>query len=231
MRARLLKIPMPLVNSFSIRRDTLPYINNYWHYHREIELVYIKNGSGTQFIGDHVKPFTTGQAVLIGGHLPHYWKFDDVYFSSAHEAPVDVIVIHFNNDFFGESFLNLPENKIIRKVLRESGKGIQIDNSYGQQIGELMENIFLSVGTKRLLLLLEILTIMGSELKNVTLLSPDFKNNAWVKDNSPISNIYNFILANFNQKINTQQLADLADTRVVAAGREPARAGGGLPVE
>ncbi|MBB6499282.1 AraC family transcriptional regulator [Pedobacter cryoconitis] len=219
MRAQLLKIPMPLVNSFSIRRDILPYVNNHWHYHREIELVYIKNGSGTQFIGDSVRPFKTGQAVLIGGHLPHYWKFDDVYFSTALETTVDVIVIHFNNDFFGESFLNLPENKIIRKVLQESRKGIQIDNSYGQQIGELMENIFLSVGTKRLLLLLEILTIMGSELKSITFLSPDFQDNAWVRDNSPISNIYNFILANFNKKISTEQLAGFANISVPSFSR------------
>lgn len=219
MRAQLLKIPMPLVNSFSIRRDILPYVNNHWHYHREIELVYIKNGSGTQFIGDSVRPFKTGQAVLIGGHLPHYWKFDDVYFSTALETTVDVIVIHFNNDFFGESFLNLPENKIIRKVLQESRKGIQMDNSYGQQIGELMENIFLSVGTKRLLLLLEILTIMGSELKSITLLSPDFQDNAWVRDNSPISNIYNFILANFNKKISTEQLAGFANISVPSFSR------------
>lgn len=104
MRAQLLKIPTPVVNSFSIRRDTVPDVNNHWHYHREIELIYFKNGSGTQFIGDSVKPFKSGNVVLVGSHLPHYWKLDDSYFSVVNGTDTDVIVIHFCEDFLGECF-------------------------------------------------------------------------------------------------------------------------------
>lgn len=219
MRAQLLKIPPPTVNSFSIRRDSVPDVNNYWHYHREIELIYFKYGSGTQFIGDSTIPFKPGNIVLVGSHLPHYWKFDERYFSSAEGAEIDVIVIHFCEDFLGECFLNLPENKMIRKILQRSKKGIQVQDSNSQQIGKLMEQIFLSVGAKRLLLLLEILAIIGNDLKGFTLLSADFLNNISIKDNSPISNIYNHILVNFNKKISIAELADFANISVASFSR------------
>ncbi|RAJ32215.1 AraC family transcriptional regulator [Pedobacter cryoconitis] len=219
MRAQLLKIPTPLVNSFSIRRDLLPDINNSLHYHREIELIYFKNGSGTQFIGNSVKPFKSGNLALIGSRLPHYWKFDEHYFSAVDGQQTDVIVIHFCEDFLGENFLNLPENKVIRKLLQESTKGIHIQESISPKIGELMEHIFLSVGAKRLLLLLEILAMLGSNFKSCTLLNSDFLGDTAIKDNSPISNIYNYILSNFNKKIEIEELADFANISVPSFSR------------
>lgn len=219
MRAQLLKIPTQPVNSFSIRRDLLPDINNNLHYHREIELIYFKNGSGTQFIGNSVQPFKSGDVVLIGSRLPHYWKFDEAYFSPPDGKQTDVIVIHFCEDFLGENFLNLPENKMIRKLLQESKKGIQVPDHINWQIGALMEQIFLSVGAKRLLLLLEILCIVGTNHKPGNLLNDDFLYHTVIKENSPISNIYNFILSNFNKKIEIEQLADFANISVPSFSR------------
>ncbi|MET4138336.1 AraC family transcriptional regulator [Pedobacter sp. UYP1] len=219
MRAQLLKIPTQPVNSFSIRRDLLPDINNSLHYHREIELIYFKSGSGTQFIGNSVQPFSSGNVVLIGSRLPHYWKFDEAYFSPPDGLQTDVIVIHFCEDFLGENFLNLPENKMIRKLLQESKKGIQIQDNISRQIGVLMEQIFLSVGAKRLLLLLEILCVLGNNHKGGTLLAGDVLCQAAIKDNSPISNIYNYILSNFNKKIEIGQLADFANISVPSFSR------------
>jgi len=58
----------------------MPDVNNRWHYHPEIELVYFKKGTGTQFIGDSISLFLTGDIVLVGPNLPHYWQFDDSFF-------------------------------------------------------------------------------------------------------------------------------------------------------
>ncbi len=49
-------------------------------FHEEIELIYFHKGSGTQFIGDHIQHFKAGDIVLVGSNLPHYWKYDEVYF-------------------------------------------------------------------------------------------------------------------------------------------------------
>ncbi|MEM0933748.1 MAG: AraC family transcriptional regulator, partial [Bacteroidota bacterium] len=45
--------------------------NNGWHYHPELELVYINGGSGKRQIGSHVSYFRDGDLILIGSNLPH----------------------------------------------------------------------------------------------------------------------------------------------------------------
>ena len=45
--------------------------NNFWHYHPEIELVYISSGSGKRQIGSHVSYYRQGDLILIGSNLPH----------------------------------------------------------------------------------------------------------------------------------------------------------------
>jgi len=100
MKPQLLKISAEPSSSFSVRQDRVPYVNNRWHYHPEVELIYFKEGQGTQFIGDSISLFQTGDVILVGPNLPHYWSFDDRYFSSQIEEP-NVLVTHFC-DYFWE---------------------------------------------------------------------------------------------------------------------------------
>jgi len=146
MKPQLLKVSSDQVNSFSARRDLMPNINNRWHYHPEIELVFFKKGNGMQFIGDSIRPFSTGDIVLVGPNLPHYWQFDNSYFSDDASVTADVSVIHFNELFWGELFLNLPENKSIRDTLERSKRGIYISKTGNDPIGSLIEQIIYAPG-------------------------------------------------------------------------------------
>src|SRR6195952_1837913 len=80
VKAKLLKVPRTPAQSFSVREDRDPFINNRWHYHAEVELIFFHEGSGTQFVGDHIKRFQSGDIILVGSNLPHYWRYDDAYF-------------------------------------------------------------------------------------------------------------------------------------------------------
>jgi hypothetical protein len=54
IKAHLLKVANPTLKSFSIRHDYLPYFYNQYHYHPEVELLFIQEGTGTQFVGDSI---------------------------------------------------------------------------------------------------------------------------------------------------------------------------------
>jgi len=57
VKPHLLKIPKEAGHSFSVRYDVVSFFYNKWHYHPELELVYIIEASGRQFIGDSIHHF------------------------------------------------------------------------------------------------------------------------------------------------------------------------------
>ncbi|SHF45239.1 AraC family transcriptional regulator [Pedobacter caeni] len=211
MKPQLLKVSNNLVNSFSARRDKVPYINNRWHYHAEVELIYFKKGNGTQFIGDSIKRFRSGDVVLVGAHLPHYWRFDDIYFNEDEKNNADVVVVHFNENFWGNHFLNLPENKALKLTLEKAQRGIQIPDKNKKAIGELIESILLSEGSKRIILLMEALLAIENCTPNHLLSSIGFRHDFEEIENDRINAIYNYSLANFKRKIQMEEMASVAN--------------------
>ncbi|AOM78821.1 AraC family transcriptional regulator [Pedobacter steynii] len=211
MKPQLLKVSNNLVNSFSARRDKVPYINNRWHYHAEVELIYFKKGNGTQFIGDSIKRFRSGDVVLVGAHLPHYWRFDDIYFNEDEKNNADVIVVHFNENFWGSHFLNLPENKALKLTLEKAQRGIQIPDKNKKAIGELIESILLSEGSKRIILLMEALLAIENCAPANLLSSIGFRHDFEEIENDRINAIYNYSLANFKRKIQMEEMASVAN--------------------
>lgn len=210
MKPQLLKVSQDQVSSFSARRDTLPNINNRWHYHPEIELVYFKKGNGTQFIGDNISSFSSGDIVLVGSNLPHYWQFANSYFDSAAEITADVSVIHFNENFLGDTFLKLPESQPIRKVLEQSKRGIHIPANAQNVIGLLIEKIVHAEGIKKIMLLLEVLADIADCKEIALMASIGFKNNFHESEKDRINAIYNYTINNFNQNITLKEIAAVA---------------------
>lgn len=211
MKPQLLKISTDLVYSFSARRDTMPDVNNRWHYHPEVEIVYFKKGSGTQFIGDSISQFTAGDVVLVGANLPHYWKFDDCYFGKQPEESVEISVVHFTETFWGNQFLDLPENKPVRKTLEKAKQGIQVTGQHREPIGQLIEKIIHAEGTRKILLLMEVLLAIGECPYTRQLASFSFQHNFQESEKDRINAIYNYSIANFRQKIKLEEIAAIAN--------------------
>src|SRR3954470_1091161 len=161
MRPQLLKVPKGPRHSFSVRRDLVPHVNNRWHYHSEVELIHFKKGEGTQFIGDSIKRFKAGDVVMVGSDLPHYWRFDDAFFEENTKAVADIRVSHFNENFWGEQFLHLPENNAIRTVLEKARRGLQITGKTKQRVAELLEQLQSAEGPQRIILLIEALNAIA----------------------------------------------------------------------
>ena len=209
MKPQLLKVSDGPSCSFSVRQDSVPYVNNRWHYHPEIELIYFKEGEGTQFIGDNIKTFRSGDVILVGTDLPHYWSFDDKYFNSGVEPP-NVYVAHFCDYFWGKEFLSIPENLPLKNILETARRGIQVTGKTKQYIGCLLEEMLASGGCRKVLLLLEaLITIANSE--NVSILSSiGFQPNIRETENDRINSIYQYSLANYKRKIQVGEVAAVA---------------------
>jgi YesN/AraC family two-component response regulator len=210
MKPHLLKVSPTSAQSFSARRDMMPDVNNRWHYHSALELIYFKKGKGTQFIGDSIKNFNDGDVVLVGRDLPHYWRFDSEYFKQSDEVTADIYVVHFEELFWGNDFLNLPENSDVRKVIANSKRGIQINGKSKKSIADLIVQIIETNGAKKILLLLEALLAINQCKEVNYLVSLGFQCNFQVAEKDRIQAIYNYTISNYKKKIDLKEIAEIA---------------------
>jgi len=210
MKARLLKVSKNISHSFSARKDVSPDINNKWHYHQEIELVYFKSGAGTQFVGDRIKPFHSGDIVLIGPNLPHHFRFDDSYFDSKKELAAEIYVIHFGDDFWGKLFLDLPENRPLKELITRSELGLYISGLKSHPAISLIKDIVKAEGPSKIILLMQILLHIAETGSMEPLASFGFKHSISPSGRDRIQDIYNYSIVNFRQKIQLNTVAAIA---------------------
>src|SRR5258705_7876527 len=183
MRPQLLKVSKEPQHSFSVRQDLVPHVNNRWHYHKEVELIHFKKGEGTQFIGDNIKRFKAGEVALVGTNLPHYWRFDDSYFEENAKVVADVRVVHFCEDFWGNGFLELPENAAIKSVLEKAKRGLQITGRTRVAVAEVLEDLLDADGPQRIILLIKALVTISGCKQLEPLASMGFKHDFMEAEN------------------------------------------------
>jgi len=87
-----------------------------WHYHPEVELVYIDKGSGKRHVGNNISYYSDGEVILLGPNLPHY-GFTDRLTENNKE-----IVVQFLKEIWGDSFLGAPEMRYINALLERKWK-------------------------------------------------------------------------------------------------------------
>ena len=206
MKPHHLTISTDSTRSFSAKLEIMADINNWWHYHNELELIYFKSGNGTQFVGDNIRNFKNGDIVLVGSNLPHYWQYSEAF----KDAPIEVYVIHFNKDFWGKDFLTIPENFELARVIEKSKQGIQIKENFNTYLTESIVRVIETQGTKKILNLIEVLLEIGKCNEAECLVSLGFKANFQESERNRIQDIYNYTLKNYNQQINLDTIALVA---------------------
>ncbi|HEY0054630.1 MAG TPA: AraC family transcriptional regulator [Pedobacter sp.] len=210
MKPQLLKVEPGLNYSFSIRHDTVPYFHNRWHYHPEIELLYVEKGSGTQFVGDSIQRFSEGDVLLIGSNLPHYWRCDESYFQNSPDIKAEATVVHFLPTFWSEKFLDLPENKKIRELFDVAKRGVSIAENVRNPLIKILKQMLSANETERIILLLQALTLIISSQSNTVLSSVGFENVLQQDEKDTINKIYAYSLAHFKEKILLEEIAAIA---------------------
>jgi AraC-like DNA-binding protein len=208
MKPNFIKSGSEADTSFSFRIDCLPSINSRWHYHQEFELIYFKKGSGTQFIGDSITEFSDGNIMLIGPHLEHYWRFKEKYFLTDDSKPVEVYVVHFERNFCGSAFFNLPECYEVFKLLESSKQGIKVGSAV-DEVSKCIIQMTNARGYERLSLLIKALGLIAYDKTSQSLVTSGFKHKL-VYDDKRISLIIDYITKNLQKNISLNDLSEVA---------------------
>ncbi|MEL6919227.1 MAG: AraC family transcriptional regulator [Bacteroidota bacterium] len=181
---------------------------NNWHYHPEIELVYVNGGSGKRQIGSHVSYYTNGDLILIGSNLPHC-GFTDKLTGNESET-----VVQMKQDFLGNDFFNIPEMKKIQNLFEIAKGGIAFYGKTKRKIGEKIEVLEYQSDFQRLLSILNILNELGNSKEFKVLNAEGFSLEAEVKDNDRINIVFNYVKSNFTEEISLEKMADMVSMTV-----------------
>jgi AraC-like DNA-binding protein len=209
MKPQLLKVNNSSVQSFSVRNDIIPQNHNIWHYHEELELIHFEKGSGTQFIGDSVNNFTSGDILLVGSNLPHYWLFDPCYLESSSDDPADIRVSHFRENFLGDSFFNLPENHKLKNLLKKSKRGIQLNKSIVNTAKQLIEKLLTSSNSTKIVALIEVLTLIAESEAYNLLSSESYPIDSQDLDFGRMTVIMDYITQHYKNQIKLEDIASM----------------------
>ena len=197
-------------HSFTYQKFDANRSNDYhiWHYHPEMELVYVNGGTGKRQVGSHVSCYSDGELMLIGSNLPHCGLTDKLTGNTSET------VLHMKVDFLGNDFFNIPEMKKIQALIEMSKGGISFSGSTKHKIGEKIEVLEYQTDFQRLLSILNILNELANS-KDIKILNAEgFSLKTEVKDNDRINKVFNYVKSNFKEEISLDEIADLVSMTV-----------------
>ena len=190
--------------------DKADKYNAFWHFHPELELVYVNKGQGKTHIGNHLSYFNNSQLILIGSNLPHN-GFADRLTASGTET-----IIQFKSDFLGNQFLSIPEMAATVALFDRAKKGIRFKIEAKQKIGPKIEKLLEHNGLKRVLKFLEILNYLAKTDEYSLLNADGFAFEAEPQDSAKIDIIFKHVNRNFHNHISLDEIADKVSMTVPA---------------
>ncbi len=182
--------------------------DNIWHYHPEIELVYVNGGTGKRQIGSHVSCYTDGDLILIGSNLPHC-GFTDKFTGNKSET-----VIQMREDFLGNDFFNIPEMRKIELLFEAAKSGLAFSGDTKELVGQKMETLAEQSSFERLLTILSILNDLSNTRDVKRLNAGGFSLETEIRDNDRINVIFNYVKSNFKEDIPLATIADLSSMTI-----------------
>lgn len=182
-----------------------------WHYHPEFELVLINKGTGKRMVGDHIDSFENGDLVFLGSNLPHEWLCDSQYYTADHQFLGEGIVIQFLDDFLGDTFFKVPENRKMLKTLEDSAQGCLIFGQTKERISKIMLSMIEMERTEMLYALFRIFHILSQAHEYQILASPNFTATFQSGKSVPMKRVIQYIMQHFHEKIQIKTVLEIAN--------------------
>lgn len=172
-----------------------------WHYHPELELVYINSGVGKRQVGTHLSNYQDGDLILIGSYLPH------TGFTKGFEPGQKEIVIQFKPNIFESAFEHLVELKVIHQLMEMSKKGIVFSGPIKDDIGLRMEGLQYESQIDAFLTLIKILYDLAKVKDKKILNAEGYAFISSPSENKRLKIIFNYIRDHFMEPIALEEIS------------------------
>jgi AraC-like DNA-binding protein len=177
----------------------------YWHFHPELELVYIEGASGTRHVGEHISQYDGSDLVFIGSNIPH------LNFDYGVKTDYEQIVVHIRPHFLGNAFAYTPELSKIYQLFENAKLGVAFGPETKHKVAERLKTLPSLPYFEQFLEILAIFQILANAPEVELLHSSPFENQYTKKDQERMKRLYAFIDQNYNRKIDISEVAELSN--------------------
>jgi len=177
----------------------------YWHFHPELELVYIEGASAKRHVGNHISHYQGSDLVLIGGNIPHL-NFDHGVTTSYLKE-----VLHIKPNFKDHILDALPELKQIDRLLELSKYGIAFYGETKNEVGTLLKELHTLEPFAFFMSVMTILRRLSTSKEFELLHKTPFINKHNEKEQKRLRAIYAFIDERYESKITLDEVASLCN--------------------
>jgi len=198
------------INNF---KESLQSIRASWHYHPEMEIVYVNGGNGKRHIGNHVSYYNDGDLIFIGANLPHF-GFTDRLTGNKSE-----VVIQAKENFLGDDFFDKPEMNQIKLLFERSKQGIVFHETVKNKLGPKIETLLEKDPFDRLLIFLEILQEMANSEDYTLLNVGQVVLESKPQDTERMDKIFRFVGDHYKESISLAVISDLVSMTEPAFSR------------
>lgn len=218
MKAQFLNRSVGINDSIALQTHTGNYFKKIWHYHPELELMAVFEGTGSVFVGDYISKFEPGTLVLIGKNLPHLWQNDKTYFAKGSRLTVNAKTIHFNENFAG-SLLEIPEMIEIARLLKKASCGIMFSGPQNGAIHAKIDQMFSLTGYDRIMSFLDVLQCLTVHPKTKVLSSSGYVDSFNEIRDTKLLPVFEYIMTHFKEHISLGTAASIAHMNPSAFSR------------
>ncbi len=196
----------------SFRLLLTPQLNEvfYWHFHPEIELVYVEAEQGIRHIGDYVSTYHGADLALIGSNIPH------LNFDYGAKTRVETVVIQFPPDYFRTSLGLVPEMQTVQQLMERAQSGLAFDGDTKRVVGERMKKIPGLSRFEQFVELLQIFQILAESTDAISLNVRPIASQAVLKQQERMARIHQYVEKHFQEKIDTEAMASEVSLTVPA---------------
>ena len=208
MKPELLQATPTPEQSFTVRKDEGIEMLNNWHYHPEVELIYLQT-AGTLLVGEYIGYYQLGDVLLLGSHVPHCFKHEHTYLEK--ETTGVSICVKFLDNIMGNSLMTMPETKDIKQLLRTASHGLRLTGKTKQQVTDTIGLMHKEPPARRLIHLLEILDLIAVS-QEYQVLSPTLSlATAALATQEKIKRVFEYTLSHYSELITLEDVASQAN--------------------
>ncbi len=181
-----------------------------WHYHSYYELSFILEGAGKRIVGDSIEEFQPGDLVFIGRNLPHTWIANKEPRAWTNRT-LEMVFLQFSPELVSARMLDLPEFSHAKNAIDLSEQGLHITGETLNEASALMLKLPYLAAFDRMLHFLRLMDIIGKSSLVKKLASEEYMKSRFLPGNKRILEIHNFLMKNYREGVNLDQLADVAN--------------------